>query len=42
MLSWKAGRSVTWDAEKEQIVNDPEANAMLSRKYRGPWEYPTL
>ncbi len=40
MLSWKLGRSVRWDAEKEIILNDEEATALLSRKYRGPWEYP--
>jgi predicted dehydrogenase len=42
MLSWKAGRSITWDADKEQIVNDPEANAMLARAYRTPWQYPVV
>ena len=35
MLSWKAGRSIQWDAEKEQIIGDDAANAMLSRVYRG-------
>jgi predicted dehydrogenase len=40
MLSLKLGRSVTWDGDREQIVGDAEANGLLSRKYRGPWEYP--
>lgn len=42
MLSWKAGRSINWDADKEQIVGDDKADAMLSREYRAPWQYPTL
>jgi hypothetical protein len=40
MLSWKAGRSIRWDAEKELIIGDEEASKLLARKYRGPWEYP--
>jgi predicted dehydrogenase len=40
MLSFKLGRSVRWDGDKEQIIGDPEANQLLSRKYRGPWQYP--
>ena len=40
MLSWKLGRSVRWDGEKELIVGDAEANKLLSRAYRAPWEYP--
>ncbi len=40
-LSLKIGRSVEWDGEKERILNDPSANKLLSREYRGPWEYPT-
>ncbi len=42
MLSWKAGRSIEWDAEKEVIIGDPEASKLLSREYRAPWEYPTV
>lgn len=38
MLSMKLGRSVAWDGE--QIPNDPEANKLLSRAYRGEWQYP--
>jgi predicted dehydrogenase len=40
MLSWKAGRSVNWDGEKELILNDPDANKLLRREYRAPWKYP--
>jgi predicted dehydrogenase len=38
MLSMKLGRSVAWDGQ--QIPNDPEANKLLSRAYRGEWQYP--
>lgn len=40
MLSYKLGRSVEWDGE--QVIGDKEANQLLSRKYRGRWEYPSL
>ena len=40
MVSWRVGRSITWDATSEQIVGDPEANQLLSRPYRTPWVYP--
>jgi predicted dehydrogenase len=41
MLSMKIGRSVKWDAAKQTIIGDDEAAALLKRKYRGSWEYPT-
>ena len=40
MISLKLGRSVAWDGDKEFILNDPEANQLLRREYRGDWEYP--
>ncbi|MDX2302748.1 MAG: Gfo/Idh/MocA family oxidoreductase [Microscillaceae bacterium] len=40
VISYKLGRSLRWDGEKGQILDDPEANALLSREYRKPWEYP--
>ncbi len=40
MLSMKLGRSVAWNADTQTITNDPEANALLSRAYRGEWHYP--
>lgn len=42
MLSHKLGRSVQWDGEKGVIPDDPEANKLLSRQYRDPWEYPVI
>ena len=42
MLSYKLGRSVRWDGEKGTIPDDPEANMLLSRQYRDPWEYPVI
>jgi len=42
MLSLKLGRSVQWDGEKEEIVDDYEANNLLRRKYRKPWVYPQV
>jgi predicted dehydrogenase len=41
MLSYKLGRSIQWDGEKEVIVGDREANRLLKRQYRKGWEYPT-
>jgi predicted dehydrogenase len=40
MLSLRLGRSIAWDGEKEMIVGDAEANGLLARAYRKPWEYP--
>jgi hypothetical protein len=42
MLSLKLGRSVRWDGAKEHIADDAEANRLLGRAYRAPWEYPKL
>ena len=39
-LSMKLGRSLTWDPEKQQVVGDAEANRLLRRPYRAPWEHP--
>lgn len=41
MLSLKIGRSLEWDGDKHVILNDPEANHLLSREYRSPWQYPS-
>ncbi len=42
ILSYKLGRSVSWDGEKQMITGDEEAKGMMRRAYREPWEYPTV
>lgn len=37
-ISLRLGRKVRWDAEREEIVDDAEASAMLVRPYRKPWD----
>jgi hypothetical protein len=37
-ISLRVGRKVAWDAEREQIIGDPEAAGMLERPYRQPWD----
>ena len=36
-ISMMLGRKLRWDPDKEQFVNDDEANRMLSRSMRSPW-----
>ena len=42
MLSYKLGRGIAWDGEREQILNDEAANTLLKRDYRGEWQYPEV
>jgi hypothetical protein len=37
-LSLRLGRKLHWDVEKEEVVGDGEANGMLVRPYRKPWD----
>lgn len=37
-ISMKVGRKLRWNAETEQIIGDEEANNMLERPYRKPWD----
>ncbi|HZY86390.1 MAG TPA: Gfo/Idh/MocA family oxidoreductase [Gemmataceae bacterium] len=39
-LALKLNRTLTWDADKQQVVGDAEANRLLRRPYRKPWTHP--
>ena len=39
-LAMKLGRTLTWDAAKQQVAGDDEANTLLRRPYRAPWTHP--
>lgn len=36
-ISTRLGRTLRWDADREQIIGDTEANGWLERAYRGSW-----
>ena len=36
-IAWQTGRRIQWDGENEQILDDPEANELVTKKYRKPW-----
>lgn len=38
LISMMVGRKLQWDVEKEEIVNDAEASALLTRPYRAPYK----
>ena len=37
-IALRLGRKLNWDAEKEQIVGDDEANSWISRNQRNGYE----
>jgi predicted dehydrogenase len=40
VISYRLGRRIVWDAERETIVGDAEAVGMMSKSYREPWKIP--
>ena len=36
-IAWRVGRKIRWDGQREQVVDDPEANALVIRPCRPPW-----
>ena len=41
-ISYRLGRSLTFDPQRENFINDTEANAMLTREYRAPFVVPKI
>ena len=37
-ISLKVKQKIAWDAEKEQIVGNAEADTLLTKQYRSPWK----
>ena len=40
-IAWRVGRKVKWDPQTEQVIEDPEANEWVTKKYRKPWALPS-
>ena len=41
-VSYKLGRDVRFDGEKEDFGKDREANALLQKEYRRPFDLPKV
>ena len=39
-LSMQLGRTLSWDPKAGKVVDDEEANRLLARPYRDPWQHP--
>jgi predicted dehydrogenase len=37
-VAYEAGRKIHWDGQRNLVVGDAEANALLNRRYRAPWK----
>ena len=37
-IAQRLGRQVRWDVDKEQMIDDPQADAMTAINYRPPWK----
>jgi len=40
MIAYESGSVVRWDAQSEQIPDNPAAAKLLKREYREPWKHP--
>lgn len=38
LISMLVGRKIKWDSKTETIINDADANKLLTRDYRTPWK----
>jgi hypothetical protein len=36
-IAMLTGRKIKWDPEKEEVIGDAGASALLGRAYRKPW-----
>ncbi len=41
-LSMQLGRTLAWDPVKREVIGDAEANKLLRRPYRAPWQHPEM
>ncbi|NLF72280.1 MAG: Gfo/Idh/MocA family oxidoreductase, partial [Candidatus Anammoximicrobium sp.] len=37
-IAYEVGRKIHWDGQRDLVLDDPEANALVNRKYRAPWK----
>jgi len=37
-IAWRTGRAIRWDAAREQVLDDDDANQLVTKTYRAPWK----
>jgi predicted dehydrogenase len=42
VIAYRLGRKVHWDAKAETFPDDPQAQALMTKKYRAPWILPAV
>jgi predicted dehydrogenase len=42
IIAYRLGRKVRWDAKTGTFPGDPEAQSMMTKKYRAPWTLPAV
>lgn len=42
IISYRLGRQIRWNPERETIINDREASSLLKKKYRKPYALPDV
>ncbi len=40
-IAWRVGRRIRWDPKTEHVIDDPAADALVTKKYRKPWSLPS-
>jgi len=40
MIAYDMGAKIGWDEKSRQIIDNPQAAALLKRPYRAPWKHP--
>lgn len=41
-IAFLKGRKIRWDGNAERVIGDPEADVLLMKPYRKPWELPSI
>ncbi|MGA2329307.1 MAG: Gfo/Idh/MocA family oxidoreductase [Bryobacteraceae bacterium] len=41
-IAYKVGRRIRWDGRSERILDDAQAERLLTKQYRAPWHLPSV
>lgn len=36
-IAWRVGRKIRWDGDAERVIDDAEADRLVTKAYRAPW-----